>query len=148
VILKVYVDFVSSRKTYTFITCPVTYKDINNCVSLYNTLSEQPRNISYNVIKEKPAFVFPGKIGDLSKHDCGRALFKSVGMFLSINRVYTDLLLRIAKEHKGGDAFIRDIMFDLLEKDDKLLEMVMKNLETQEDSSSQVENQSVPLPSS
>ena len=92
---------------------------------------DEAKNISYNVIKEKPAFVFPGKIGDLSKHDCGRALFKSVSMFLSINKVYTDLLLRIAKNHKDGDDTMKEIMFELLENDDKLLEMVMKNLDSQ-----------------
>jgi len=105
-------------------------------------LDEQ--NISYNAIKEKPAFVFPGKIGDLSKHDCGRALFKSVSMFLSINKVYTDLLLRIAKNHKDGDESMKDMMFELLEKDDKLLEMVMKNLDAGPISRSQVESSLVP----
>lgn len=110
-----------------------------------------PQHISYNVIKEKPAFVFPGKIGDLSKHDCGRALFKSVGMFLSINRVYTDLLVRIVKNHKDGDSYMKALMMELLEKDDKLLKLVMKNLEDQEEISPQtspVDSLSVPLASS
>lgn len=93
-----------------------------------NILENPLKNISYNAIKEKPAFVIPGKIGDLSKHDCGRALFKSISMFLSINKIYTDLLTRVVIKHKDGDESMKELMFELLDRDPKLLEIVIKNL--------------------
>jgi len=93
-----------------------------------NNLSD----ISYNSIKDKGAFIVNEKIGDLSKHDTGRALYKMIVMFANADMVYQTVIGRIGMEYRKGDYNKRKEMFALINNDKPLLDLIVKALEQQD----------------
>jgi len=84
--------------------------------------------IPYNSIKDKPAFCTPGKIGDLSNKNCGKALYQMIYMYLQVNEAFVKMANRIATIHKDGDEAKQKEMFSLLDNNQELLDEVMKHL--------------------
>jgi len=85
-------------------------------------------NISYNSIKDKGAFVVDKKIGDLSKHDTGRALYQMIVMFANADMAYQTVLGRIGIEYRKGDHIKKKEMFALINNDQQLLDLIVKAL--------------------
>lgn len=86
-------------------------------------------HISYNSIKDKGAFVVDKKIGDLSKHDTGRALYQMIVMFVNADMAYQTVLGRIGVEYRIGDDTKKKEMFALINNDQNLLDLIVKALE-------------------
>jgi len=89
-------------------------------------------NISYNSIKNLGAFCIDKKIGDLSKHDAGRALYQMIVMFTNADMAYQTVLGRIGTEYRKGDHIKKKEMFTLINNDQQLLNLIVKALKQKE----------------
>jgi len=86
-------------------------------------------NISYNSIKNTHAFLIDKPIGELSKHDTGRALYQMIVMFTNADMAYQTVLGRIGTEYAKGDKNKQKEMFALLGNDQRLLDLIIEAIE-------------------
>lgn len=90
------------------------------------------KNIPYSQIKNFSAFVVDKNIGELSKHDLGRALYQVIVMFVNADKAYQTILFRIGEEYKKATKQKQKELFNLLGNDERLLKFILESINQKE----------------